>query len=123
MIRVFTSKTQQLGQIGEEKAVLFLMKQGFTVIERNIHNKHGEIDIFAEKEGVAYFFEVKSGKQGSWFNPADNLTKEKLWKFSRTAEYYSIGIGLKDYTLQGIVVLLSQNENREAQVDIIDLYL
>jgi len=121
MIRQFTSKTQQLGLLGEEKAVLFLVKQGFVVLGRNINNRHGEIDIVAKKDCVHYFFEVKAGKQGSWFNPADNLTKEKLWKVFRAIEYYSLKRKIKDYRIQGIIVLLPQNENGEAIIEIIDL--
>jgi Holliday junction resolvase-like predicted endonuclease len=47
MIRQFTSKTQQIGQIGEEKALVFLVKLGFTILGQNINNRHGEIDIVA----------------------------------------------------------------------------
>ncbi|MEK7106423.1 MAG: YraN family protein, partial [Patescibacteria group bacterium] len=43
---------------------MFLMKQGFTILERNVANKFGEIDIVAKKKGLVYFFEVKAGKQG-----------------------------------------------------------
>ena len=120
MIRQFTSKTQQLGQIGEEKAVVFLMKQGFTVLERNIHNKHCEIDIYAKKNEIHYFFEVKAGKQGSWFNPADNLTKEKLRKFFRAVEYFCFK-KIKNYKMQGIIVLLPQSDSGEVVIEIIDL--
>ena len=44
---------------------MFLMKQGFEVVERNISNKYGEIDIVPRKDNAHYFFEVKTGRQGS----------------------------------------------------------
>ncbi len=121
MIRQFTSKKQQLGQLGEEKAAVFLMKQGFLLVDRNINNRHGEIDIIAKKAKTHYFFEVKTGKQGSWFNPADNLTKEKLWKFFRAVEYYCLKRGIREYIMQGIVVLLPSDEKSQASIEIIDL--
>lgn len=115
MIRLFTSKTQQIGEKGEEIAVKFLKKQGFKVVERNVHSRNGEIDIVAKKKKLFYFFEVKTGMAGSWFNPAENLTKEKLWKFSRSVEYYCLKHRIKDYKIQGIIVLLP------GSVEIIDL--
>jgi putative endonuclease len=121
MIRKFTSKTQQLGQIGENAAEVFLMKQGFTIIDRNIHNRHGEIDIYATMQKKHYFFEVKTGKQGSWFNPADNLTKEKLWKFCRAVEYFSLKAHITQYYIQAIIVLLPHQEKDTVFIEIIDL--
>jgi len=60
MPKVFTSKTQRIGEIGENIAVKFLMKHGFAVLERNYTKKWGEIDIIAKKSDKLYFIEVKS---------------------------------------------------------------
>ena len=120
-MKQFTSKTQKIGEIGEEKACDFLMKQGFSVLERNVANKFGEIDIVAKKAGKYYFFEVKAGKQGSFVNPAENLTKEKLRKFLISVEHYCFINKVKDYRLQGIVVILPRKEDLEPSVEIIDL--
>ena len=60
MPKVFTSKTQQTGEIGENIAVKFLVKHGYSILERNYTKKWGEIDVIAEKEGKLYFIEVKS---------------------------------------------------------------
>lgn len=121
MIRLFTSKSQKTGQKGEDIAVMFLMKHGFRVIERNFHSRNGEIDIIAKKARKYHFFEVKTGFQGSWVNPADNLTKEKLWKFQRAVQYYTLLKRIKQYKVQGITVLLPQDEKGELKIDILDL--
>lgn len=120
-MKQFTSKTQKIGEIGEEKACIFLMKQGFSIIERNLANKFGEIDIVAKKAGKYYFFEVKAGRQGGFINPAENLTKEKLRKFLISVEHYCLVNKINDYRMQGIVVLLPSNETLEPSVEIIDL--
>ena len=59
-MKIFTSKSQKIGEIGEDIAEKFLMKSGFTIVERNYTRKWGEIDIIAKKRGVVCFFEVKS---------------------------------------------------------------
>jgi putative endonuclease len=121
MIRLFTSKTQKIGEKGEDIAVKFLKKQGFKIVERNVHSRNGEIDIVATKKKIFHFFEVKTGRQGSWFNPAENLTKDKLWKLFRSVEYYCLKHRIKDYKVQGVIVLLSDTEAREPAIEIIDL--
>lgn len=117
-MKQFTSKSQKIGEIGEERACMFLVKQGFSILERNIANKFGEIDVVAKKKEVFYFFEVKTGKSGSWFNPAENLTKKKLRKFLISVEYYVLTNKIKDYRTQGVIVLL---DGEDAKIEIIDL--
>ena len=56
MPKVFTSKSQNIGEIGEELAALFHMKQGFTILERNYTQKWGEIDIIAKKRKYSSFY-------------------------------------------------------------------
>jgi putative endonuclease len=120
-VKQFTSKTQKTGEIGEDQACMFLMKHGFTILERNVANKFGEIDIVAKSHGVHYFFEVKTGKQGSFINPAENLTKEKLRKILISVEHYCMIKKIKDYRVQGVVVLLPKTEQGISRVEIIDL--
>ena len=121
-MKQFTSKTQKIGEIGEEKACMFLMKHGFTVLERNVANKFGEIDIVAKAHGAYYFFEVKTGRQGSWINPAENLTKEKLRKFMISVEHYCLLKKIKNFNAQGILVLLEKIDPASpAKVELIDL--
>lgn len=105
MIRIFTSKTQVLGEKGEDAAVILLKKQGFSIVERNAANTFGEIDIVAKKKGTTYFFEVKAGKLGGFINPAENLTPAKLRKVFISAEHYALVHNIREYRVQGIIVL------------------
>ena len=64
--------TKEIGQLGEKIAAGFLMKQGFSILQRNYWKKWGEIDIVArtpvtsqgnvlgETSGKIHFVEVKS---------------------------------------------------------------
>lgn len=118
MIRVFTSKTQALGKEGEDIAAKWLVTQGFTVFERNISNKFGEIDIVARKGKIYYFFEVKTARGGSWFNPAENLTPAKLRKFVISCEYYALTHHIEEYRIHGILVTMG---SQSPKVEIIDI--
>jgi putative endonuclease len=115
MPKVFTSKTQKVGEIGENIAERFLVKHGYTVNERNYTKKWGEIDIIAKKEGKIYFIEVKS-KQVESINvsyetnrPEENMHPRKIQRMSRVIQTY----------------LLSKKISEEViwQVDLLVVYL
>ncbi len=95
-MKVFTSETQKIGEIGEEIACKYLINKGFTVIERNFTRKAGEIDIVARKGNEIHFFEVKSVSRETTdiqvshetFRPEENMTYSKMKKLSRVTQIY-----------------------------------
>jgi putative endonuclease len=96
------------GNIAEEKACQYLVKQNFRIIERNFYTKYGEIDIIAFKEEVLYFVEVKSGVN---FDPADNITLLKIDKITK-----SIYVFLKSKNINfsyNISAIIIRNEKLE----------
>ncbi len=120
MIQIFTSKTQQFGEKGEDKAVSFLKKSGYKIVERNVANARGEIDIIAQKDKTTYFFEVKAGREGSAISPAENLHPAKLKKFLYSVEFYRLSHTITDYRVQGIIVL--QKTDGTYTVEILDIF-
>jgi putative endonuclease len=76
--------SRKVGSEAEEKAVLFLEKNGFKVVEKNFYSRFGEIDIIAKKDDVLHFIEVKSGKG----EPVYKVTPSKLSKIIKTSEFY-----------------------------------
>ncbi len=94
-------KNIKIGKIGEELAVLFLMKRGFEILDRHYLKKWGELDIIAKKGGVIRFIEVKcvswetgntivsrETEEGDPLRPEENVTREKLSRLSRAIETY-----------------------------------
>lgn len=71
MPKVFTSEKQKIGEAGENIASRFLVKHGYSILDRNYTKKWGEIDIIAEKDSKLYFIEVKSVSH----LPTEALTK------------------------------------------------
>lgn len=59
-MRIFTSPKQKIGSLGEQFAKMFLVKQGFTILESNFSCRFGEIDIISKKGNKIHFIEVKS---------------------------------------------------------------
>lgn len=49
-----------IGKIGEQYAVNFLIKNGFSLILKNYRTRYGELDIIVKKGGTIHFIEVKT---------------------------------------------------------------
>lgn len=80
---------QQIGAKGEDLAEGFLIKKGYTIIEKNYRCKDGEIDIITKDEfGDFVFIEVKSRTNNKYGNPQDAVDNEKLSKIEKTAANY-----------------------------------
>src|SRR3989344_2196092 len=119
MPKIFTSETQKIGEIGENIATRFLMKRGFSVLDRNYTKKWGEIDIVAEKDNKLYFIEVKSVSRETLknvnretmdsYHPEDNMHPWKLKRLSRVIQTYLLSKNLdeKEWQLDLLVVFLS----------------
>ncbi len=126
-MKKFTSNSQKVGELGEDVACKFLMKHGFSILERNYTKKWGEIDIIATKEGKLYFVEVKSVscvtlpdfKDENLFikRPEENMHPWKLKRLSRTIQTYLIHkrIGNTPWQFDLLLVYLDL-KNKNARV-------
>ena len=136
MPKVFTSEKQKIGETGENIAVRFLMKHGFSIIERNYTKKWGEIDIIAEKENKLYFVEVKSVSRNldkmnvkhetDGYKAEDNMHPWKLKRIAKTVQTYLVSNKVsdeKEWQIDLIVVYLDL-PNKKAKVKVVpDLIL
>ena len=129
MPKVFTSKTQKIGEVGENIAVKFLMKHDFVILERNYTKKWGEIDIIAKKADKIYFIEVKSMETDlsvvshgtNTHRPEDNMHPMKLQRLSRTIQTYLLSKSLEEGTewqVDLIVVYIDMN-NKKSKVKVV----
>jgi len=81
---------QEFGAMAETVAVLFLVKQGYEILERNYRKPWGEIDIIARKDEVIAFVEVKANATYSHesFAPEIRADHVKLRKIVKSAMLY-----------------------------------
>jgi len=113
--------TREKGNLGEDVACKFLIKNGFSVVDRNYYKKWGEIDIVAIKKNEwgneLHFFEVKSvirnfllNEQKS-FRPEENVDQFKTHQLSKIIQTYLVDkdYGL-DHTFQFHVLAVFLNE-------------
>lgn len=125
MPKIFTSKTQKTGEIGENIATKFLVKHGFVILERNYTKKWGEIDIIAQKNKILHFVEVKSVSRDNLenvthetldkYNPEDNMHPWKLKRLARTTQTYLLERNIPDeidWQVDLLVVFISEKDKK-----------
>ncbi|MEA2027525.1 MAG: YraN family protein [Campylobacterota bacterium] len=79
---------KDFGNQSEDRAIEYLEKNGFIIIERNFYaKKMGEIDIVAKKDDTLHFIEVKSSSNSS-YEPIYNITPTKLRRIINSVHYY-----------------------------------
>jgi len=117
---------EKIGKLGEDIVCRYLLKRGFSIVEKNYWKKWGEIDIIAEKSNVLHFIEVKSvsketeeqvTREMNEYNPEEMVHKWKLKRLSRVIQTYLLK---KTYKGQGwrfdIAAVFLSVENKKAYV-------
>ena len=78
----------ELGKMGENIAVQYLISKEYKIIERNFRCRQGEIDIVAIDENELVFIEVKTRTSKQYGNPSEAVDYTKMNHILRVAEYY-----------------------------------
>ena len=89
----------ELGKLGEELAVNYLINKGYQILERNWHSGHKEIDIIALKDGVLAIVEVKTRKSDDYGEPeiAVGITKQRMliWAADTYVRYKRLNVDVR----------------------------
>lgn len=87
-----TDNTRRTGRQGENAAVDWLTKNGYTITKRNYTAPHGEIDIIAEDEKYIVFVEVKYRRRlpslSKYGRPAVSVNEKKKQHIISAAKTY-----------------------------------
>lgn len=81
-------KRFERGKEGENKAVAYLLEQGYEILHKNWRTRTGEIDIIASKEPFLVFVEVKTYPHGDVTMLEQVLGKIKRKRIIETAKYF-----------------------------------
>nr|WP_174506514.1 YraN family protein [Acinetobacter sp. Marseille-Q1620] len=79
---------KQLGDWGEQKAVMLLKQAGYEIIAQNFHSRFGEIDIIAKQADHLTFIEVKARSKTGYGRANEVISKNKIQKIIKTAQYF-----------------------------------
>ena len=68
----------ELGKIGEQLAINYLIGEGYTILERNWRFQKAEIDIIAQKNEIVASIEVKTRSNNEFGSPQNFVTQKKI---------------------------------------------
>jgi putative endonuclease len=76
------------GAWGEELALHYLTRRGYTLIERNYRTRYGELDLILRDQNTLVFVEVKLRRGVAFGNPLEAVTPRKQATIRALAERY-----------------------------------
>ena len=79
---------RSVGKRGEDAAARFLSQRGWTIVERNVRSRLGEIDLVARDRGTLVFVEVKCRREPQGDPPEAAVTPDKQRRLGRLAAGY-----------------------------------
>ena len=94
---------------GEDLAAKYLKKQGHKIIDKNYHEKCGEIDIISMDKGILVFTEVKQRKNDRFGRPEEFVTKEKRNRIRKTASLYIMRTKHKGLSRFDVIEILGED--------------
>lgn len=98
---------RDFGNIGEDMACEYLIKNGYEILERNKHfSKLCEIDIIAKLKNKIIFVEVKTRKTNAFGTPTEAITRKKYENIKTGALTYVQNNKIKNYQIDIIGITL-----------------
>lgn len=76
------------GAVGESAGETWLTTQGYRILERNVRNHGGEIDLVAWDDEVLCFIEVKARSNTAFGRAIEAISPAKQRKIARAAELF-----------------------------------
>jgi putative endonuclease len=106
----------QLGQKGEEMAVIYLKQNGYDIKERNWRFGKLEVDIIAQKGNILSIVEVKT-RTGDYFGePEEGVTRAKERFLATAADHYIISKNLDVEVRYDIISIVMHQGRHELKM-------
>jgi putative endonuclease len=102
----------ELGKIGEQLAVDYLHRNGYSILERNFTFQKAEIDIIVQKDEFIVVVEVKTRNSAFFGNPQEFVSRAKIKLLVNAANEYLISNSLSQEVRFDIIAVL-KNKNIE----------
>lgn len=100
----------ELGKLGEELAVDFLQKNGYSILETNWTFQKAEIDIITQKENILAVVEVKTRSSIDFGLPQDFVKPKKIQLLVKAVNEYVISNDL-DVEVRFDIIAIHKESN------------
>tara|TARA_R110000772_G_scaffold73071_8_gene159152 strand:- start:3149 stop:3508 length:360 start_codon:yes stop_codon:yes gene_type:complete len=102
----------ELGKLGEQLAVDYLSRNGFTILNRNFIYDKAELDIIAQKKNKIIIVEVKTRNSAFFGDPQDFVTKAKIKLMVKAANEYVLSNNI-DLEVRFDIIAILKNQHIE----------
>lgn len=97
-----------IGDLGENLASEYLLKNNYVILEKNFRTRLGEIDLIVKDRDIIAFVEVKTRRSLNFGYPYEAVNHKKMQKIIRVSENY---------------IAYKGTENTQYRFDIIEVFL
>ena len=108
----------ELGRLGEELAVEYLIKKGYQILERNWRSGHKEVDIIALDDTTLVIVEVKTRKSDDYGYPdiAVGITKQRMlvWAADAYVRFKKLNV---DVRFDIIAIVITDDEPKIEHIE------
>lgn len=111
-----------LGNKGEDFAVNFLKRKGYSILARNYKTHIGEVDIIAKEGETIVFVEVKTRANDSFGYPFESVTRRKKQKMRNIALLYLKKLGDDPPVRFDILSIMYGDNNKKEIEHIVDAF-
>jgi len=80
--------SKAIGTHFEGVAARYLSSRGVDILERNVYNRGGEIDLIGQDKDTLVFFEVRYRRMNSLVDPASSISYPKRQRLLKAASFY-----------------------------------
>ncbi|HKK55048.1 YraN family protein [Marinobacter sp.] len=105
-----------LGNQAEGVAARYLARQGVQVLERNVYNRGGEIDLIGRDHDTLVFFEVRYRGTGSLAGAAESITSGKRKRLLNAVKFYLHRHRLWEADCRIDVVAIAPGESKQYRI-------
>lgn len=101
----------ELGKKGEQLAINFLVKKGYSILDKNWRYQKAEIDIIAQKKDTLAVVEVKTRSSIDFGNPQDFVNPKKIKLLVSAIDEYIISKNLDVNVRFDIIAIVREGNN------------
>lgn len=95
-----SKNSRQTGHVTEQFAKSYLLNQGLTFVEQNVHCRQGEIDLIMKDGDSFVFVEVKYRKNNYFGGAISAVSASKQQKIKHCVAFYLHKVNLNEYNTQ-----------------------
>ncbi|UZD66818.1 MULTISPECIES: YraN family protein [Marinobacter] len=107
---------KKLGDQAEGVAARYLQSKGVRILERNVYNRGGEIDLIGQDAETLVFFEVRFRKRHALTDGAESIGWRKQQKLLRAVSFYLHRNGLWDHPCRIDVVAIAPGTTHQYRI-------